>query len=626
MSSDSSKTDWQNIAARYPSGKNIQGRVLKVLSVGALVELEDAVVGFVPNHELDWNARAAVAREVLQEGQYVSVQVIQTEYWRQRILLSLRRASFDPWNAHSREYRPGSTVRARVTQFTRDDIVLEFEDHVSGFVRHLDLPKWIDKAEEVFEIGDWVEGQVVRRDDQKREIEVSIHQRLEALEQEIRDAAVSAGIANGQAPAETPTKEEEDEIGVLTGQVSNEAARLRILVVEDDSDERLQFSAILHDLGWHDIEEAGSEAEAIAKASGAAFDLVFMDLEMPPGDKEAGMRAAGAIKQRTPATGIILVSSNHHPVGLCAQTPGDFAGTLAKPFTYGRVNAAMRRFADTRDAGWDAEAPELRPDIPASVRFIQDISRAAHMARPLRDVLQEIIQNLKETTGAAAAAVFRWNRLNKEVGLEACVNIREEDFLHCKPNLNRSPVTDLIYQPDQPIFSNDIDGEAAGKFYHLQPLLGLSSHGSSWTMQSAIGELVGGEFDTIHTLFVFGDRRQQFTADHRTLARAAASIVGSALREHWIIQQVVAERRLTTLGGIVTSAAHELNSRLSALVGVNTVSTAWQQLRAHPEKISDPAFVKEIEKRIQSLRTARKAMADTVSRILGGHGRVKMGL
>ena len=112
-----------------------------------------------------------------------------------------------------------------------------------------------------------------------------------------------------------------------------------------------------------------------------------------------------------------------------------------------------------------------------------------------------------------------------------------------------------------------------------------------WPLQSCIGELVPAGGDLSYTLFVFDRKKNQFNASHQIITQAASAVAGAAIREHWIIDQVAAERRLTSLGGVVSSAAHELKGRLSVMEAVGTVSRGWQQVPTQPAKLNDNDFL-----------------------------------
>ena len=85
--------------------------------------------------------------------------------------------------------------------------------------------------------------------------------------------------------------------------------KTRILIVEDSQANRLIAAAILQNSGF-EVEAAGSGPEAISKFQETAFDLVFMDLQMPGMD---GLTTTRAIRRLPPPrsnTPIIALTAN----------------------------------------------------------------------------------------------------------------------------------------------------------------------------------------------------------------------------------------------------------------------------------------------------------------------------
>jgi len=105
--------DWNDVRRRYPTGKNFRGHVARVWPAGAFVQLEDGLSGLVTNQEIAWDYAVVDATSLLREQQPVDVQVIRVEDWHQRIVLSIRRAAFDPWDHCYKKYRPGIPARGR---------------------------------------------------------------------------------------------------------------------------------------------------------------------------------------------------------------------------------------------------------------------------------------------------------------------------------------------------------------------------------------------------------------------------------------------------------------------------------------------------------------------------------
>jgi len=85
---------WETIAERYQLGQLVQGEVTQLAPFGAFVRIEDGVEGLVHLSELA-DTPISHPREVVQEGDVLTLRVIRIDPAHRRIGLSLRRAQHD---------------------------------------------------------------------------------------------------------------------------------------------------------------------------------------------------------------------------------------------------------------------------------------------------------------------------------------------------------------------------------------------------------------------------------------------------------------------------------------------------------------------------------------------------
>jgi DNA-binding NtrC family response regulator len=102
-----------------------------------------------------------------------------------------------------------------------------------------------------------------------------------------------------------------------------------VLVVEDDALTRFATAGYLADRGWRVLEAAcGEDARTMLNAD-ATIDLVFTDVEMPPGPD--GIALAYWVHARHPAVEMMLTSGmdcmNGVPANVCAP-----ASKFRKPY------------------------------------------------------------------------------------------------------------------------------------------------------------------------------------------------------------------------------------------------------------------------------------------------------
>ena len=80
---------WTEIATKYPVGMVVKGKVSKVASFGAFIELEDGVDGLVHISQIS-DQRVEKVRDALEVGQEVEARVVKVDRGERRIGLSIR--------------------------------------------------------------------------------------------------------------------------------------------------------------------------------------------------------------------------------------------------------------------------------------------------------------------------------------------------------------------------------------------------------------------------------------------------------------------------------------------------------------------------------------------------------
>jgi len=88
---------WSTIAGRYRVGQLVKGKVSKIASFGAFVEIEEGIDGLVHISQLS-DERVQKVRDVLQPGQEVEARVIKIDPVERRIGLSVKAAKLPEEN------------------------------------------------------------------------------------------------------------------------------------------------------------------------------------------------------------------------------------------------------------------------------------------------------------------------------------------------------------------------------------------------------------------------------------------------------------------------------------------------------------------------------------------------
>lgn len=112
-------------------GAVVTGRVVSVREFGAFVDLGGGIQGLLHASEMGWSRDTDVA-SVVTPGQEITVKVLRIEEDTQKIALSLKQLSADPWNTVHERYAVGQVRTGRVTRLAEFGAFVELEPGVEA--------------------------------------------------------------------------------------------------------------------------------------------------------------------------------------------------------------------------------------------------------------------------------------------------------------------------------------------------------------------------------------------------------------------------------------------------------------------------------------------------------------
>lgn len=171
---------WLSAETRYAVGTPVTGRVTRVESFGAFIEVEDGIEGLLPISEMSWQ-RIRNAREVAKEGNLLSLVVIALEPANRKITFSLKQAVADPWKEVPAKYPKGSVVEGTVLRTAEFGAFVELEKGVEGLVHISELAdRRVNLVTDVVKPNDKVQVRVLEVDPENRRLSLSIKRSKEA--------------------------------------------------------------------------------------------------------------------------------------------------------------------------------------------------------------------------------------------------------------------------------------------------------------------------------------------------------------------------------------------------------------------------------------------------------------
>lgn len=175
----------------------VTGTVVKIMPFGVFVDLGGAE-GLIPLGELAWGRRNQTPEAWVQEGERVSVQVMDIDWEQERISLSLRYAQGDPWETAVQRYAAGEEQEGTVTKLMPFGAFVELEPGIEGLIHisKLGRGRRLSHAKEVLTEGDVVRVHLDEINHEDRRISLSLALADGGLSAPVGDGDVIEGVVD----------------------------------------------------------------------------------------------------------------------------------------------------------------------------------------------------------------------------------------------------------------------------------------------------------------------------------------------------------------------------------------------------------------------------------------------
>ncbi|HXF94179.1 MAG TPA: 30S ribosomal protein S1 [Nitrospiraceae bacterium] len=169
---------WTNVAAKYPVGARVRGKVVSLTDYGAFVELEPGVEGLVHVSEMSWTHEVRHPSRVVSVGDQVEAAVLNVDPANRKISLGMKQTAPNPWDMVEAKYPPGTRIEGKVKSLTDFGAFIGLEEGIDGLIHISDMSwtKHIKHPSELFKKGQKVEAVVLRIDKEKERLSLGYKQ------------------------------------------------------------------------------------------------------------------------------------------------------------------------------------------------------------------------------------------------------------------------------------------------------------------------------------------------------------------------------------------------------------------------------------------------------------------
>ena len=169
---------WEDVAAKYPVGSRVRGRVVSITNYGAFIELEKGVEGLVHISEMSWTRNVRHPSQLASINDEIECVVLRVDEEEKKISLGMKQTEEDPWLALPAKYPPGSKISGVVRNLTSFGAFVEVEPGIDGLV-HISDMSWTRRVQhpsEVVRKGEEVEVVALSIDPDQKRISLGLKQ------------------------------------------------------------------------------------------------------------------------------------------------------------------------------------------------------------------------------------------------------------------------------------------------------------------------------------------------------------------------------------------------------------------------------------------------------------------
>jgi len=166
-----SSNPWDSMESTFSTGDQVPGKVVRLTSFGAFVEIVPGVDGLVHISEMSHTRRVLRPEDVVQVGERVQVVIKSIDMDSKRVSLSIKDALGDPWTGASAKYEISSIVEGHLEKREKFGLFINLEPGVTGLMPSSNISKAANPSDfEKLKPQDSVQVMIQEVDEEKRRI------------------------------------------------------------------------------------------------------------------------------------------------------------------------------------------------------------------------------------------------------------------------------------------------------------------------------------------------------------------------------------------------------------------------------------------------------------------------
>ncbi|HEX7511477.1 MAG TPA: S1 RNA-binding domain-containing protein [Chitinivibrionales bacterium] len=161
---------WTTVTQRFKPGETVDGKITRLASFGAFVQLCPGIEGLIHVSEMSWTKRVGHPSDILAQGQAVRVSILSIDGAKREVSCSLKDLDADPWKDIAESMPVGSAKTGTVSQETKFGYFIDLAEGVTGLLPFGNIAR---EKKESIKVGGVLETIIESIDQERRRISLS---------------------------------------------------------------------------------------------------------------------------------------------------------------------------------------------------------------------------------------------------------------------------------------------------------------------------------------------------------------------------------------------------------------------------------------------------------------------
>lgn len=154
---------WDEVDSKYFVGKIVKCKVTNITDFGLFVEVEPGIEGLIHISEVSWTQKNPDLKKMFKIDQQLQAKILEINKEKERMSLSLKKVSYNPWEEIKNQYPAGSIHKGKIVKITPNGIFVTIKDEFCGFVHISDI-SWTSRITDLhrlYKVGQNIEYKVL---------------------------------------------------------------------------------------------------------------------------------------------------------------------------------------------------------------------------------------------------------------------------------------------------------------------------------------------------------------------------------------------------------------------------------------------------------------------------------